>query len=911
MNRNYKVIWNDALNCFTAVAEYAKTGGKSSNASVVSSPTNSSRNIIVKTIPSWRLSALRLGVLAAGATSLMLGLSAPAAAAVGVDGGVGDGTAISACTGVNNAANSGLNSDTDANAIALYNVAIGCATSTETTQIKIADRGNPNYTGDDYAPSGRISGAVAIGTGANSNVDLGLAVGQYATTTGISGVSIGTGTLASGNTAIAIGRQSVASGNFSQAMGNVASATGEGALAMGHSSSATGSGSIAIGATDIRDQMGSGTPGSAQAGTDYNPVGQTRATARNTIALGRGAASTLEGAVALGSGSTTETSANAVTEATVGNNTYSGFAGATNIEAGDQISVGASGQERQIKNVAAGNVTQDSTDAINGSQLYSVAETLDENITTNTTSINNNTSAITTNTTNISNNTTAINSGINFGNGDTNNNFALGDTISVTGDDNITSVTTDEGVQVQLNRDLALNSVTTGNTLVNNEGITLTGGSNRTVRLTNNGLDNGGNRIINVANGVDDNDAVNVSQLNAVRDSAETANRGFDISAQGSNVSTVAPGDSVDLNNQDGNIVVSKTADNNDVSFDLNQNVNLESATFGDVVISADGLDNGGNQITNVANGTVAQGSSDAITGDQLNSTADSITTVIGGNAVNNGGIITTTDIGGTGQDTIDGAISSIQQGAADTNEAVSNNTTNIANNTTNITNNTNRLDGGLNFGADSGNTINKPIGDGSVLRFEGDSNITTTTENSSIRFSLNENINVESVTTNRLVAGNTTVNNNGVTITGGNNQDVRLTNNGLDNGGNRITNVADAVNVNDAVNLGQLNSIDRQVNGRIERLDKDINDLGYRVDDVEDDANAGISAAMAMSSLPQAYLPGKSMVGGGIASYNGEGAVAIGVSRVSDNGRWVMKINGTADTQGNAGGAIGAGFHF
>ena len=52
-------------------------------------------------------------------------------------------------------------------------------------------------------------------------------------------------------------------------------------------------------------------------------------------------------------------------------------------------------------------------------------------------------------------------------------------------------------------------------------------------------------------------------------------------------------------------------------------------------------------------------------------------------------------------------------------------------------------------------------------------------------------------------------------------------------------------------------------------------------------------------------------MIGGGVATYNGESAVAVGLSRVSDNGRWVMKLNGTADTQGNAGAAIGAGFHF
>lgn len=77
------------------------------------------------------------------------------------------------------------------------------------------------------------------------------------------------------------------------------------------------------------------------------------------------------------------------------------------------------------------------------------------------------------------------------------------------------------------------------------------------------------------------------------------------------------------------------------------------------------------------------------------------------------------------------------------------------------------------------------------------------------------------------------------------------------------------------------------------------------------DDANAGVSSAMAMAALPQAYLPGKSMLTGGMATYNGEGAVAVGFSKLSDNGRWVLKMSGSADTQGNAGAAVGVGFHF
>jgi len=88
-------------------------------------------------------------------------------------------------------------------------------------------------------------------------------------------------------------------------------------------------------------------------------------------------------------------------------------------------------------------------------------------------------------------------------------------------------------------------------------------------------------------------------------------------------------------------------------------------------------------------------------------------------------------------------------------------------------------------------------------------------------------------------------------------------------------------------------------------------NELGHRIHQNENKANAGISSAMAMASMPQAYIPGRSMVTGGIATYNGQGAVAVGLSKLSDNGQWIFKINGSADTQGNAGAAVGAGFHW
>ena len=318
------------------------------------------------------------------------------------------------------------------------------------------------------------------------------------------------------------------------------------------------------------------------------------------------------------------------------------------------------------------------------------------------------------------------------------------------------------------------------------------------------------------------------------------------------------------------------------VQYDKNVDgtINKGSITLGDAA---------GTIITNVKGGAINTTSTDAVNGGQLHNLGSGIAGIIGGDAKYDAdGNLTANNIGGTGKGTVDEAIKSINQGNAD-------NAGNIQANTNDIKANADRLDAGLSFGADNGIDINKPIGDGTVFKFEGSNNITTTTTANGIKFDLNGNISVDSVTT-----GNTTVNNNGVTIKDG----PSMTIDGIYAGNKTITGVADGIKINDAVNLGQLNALDQKISNSV-------NELGYKVSEVEDGANAGVSAAMAMSSLPQAYIPGKSMIGGGIATYNGQSAVAVGISKVSDNGRWVIKANGTADTQGNAGGAIGAGFHF
>ncbi|MFT0773560.1 YadA-like family protein [Psychrobacter aquimaris] len=355
-------------------------------------------------------------------------------------------------------------------------------------------------------------------------------------------------------------------------------------------------------------------------------------------------------------------------------------------------------------------------------------------------------------------------------------------------------------------------------------------------------------QVTGVAAGTADSDAVNVSQLKSVSDALESSNEALSNAA---------------------------------VQYDTNPDdtVNKGSITLGGGAA--------GTTITNVNGGAINAGSADAINGGQLYNLGNDVAGIIGGDAaIDDEGNLTATNIGGTGANNLNDAIAAVNNGNAQANE--------------DIQANTDRLDTGLSFSADSGTNVDKSIGDSTAVKFEGSDNITTTTTDSGIKFDLSGNISVDNVTADTITTGNTTVNTNGVTIANG----PSMTTEGINAGGKTITGVADGLNPTDAVNFGQLSALDG-------KLSNSVNELGYKINEVEDDANAGISAAMAMSSLPQAYIPGKSMIGGGVATYNGESAVAIGLSKVSDNGRWVMKINGTADTQGNAGGAIGAGFHF
>ena len=217
------------------------------------------------------------------------------------------------------------------------------------------------------------TGGVAIGKGVledtGNNYAGGVVIGQDSATLGPYSLAMGFNAFASGSTSMAIGHTVSADGGFAVAMGRKVSASGT-STAIGHHATAT-NGGLAIGSQE-NDASNDRTTASAKGAVAIGK--NTKATSEDAVAIGTNAQATLQGAVALGSGSTTATGATNQGSTTINGITYN-FAGATG-NPNMQVSVGSAGATRQIKNVAAGEVSATSTDAINGSQLYAVASGL-------------------------------------------------------------------------------------------------------------------------------------------------------------------------------------------------------------------------------------------------------------------------------------------------------------------------------------------------------------------------------------------------------------------------------------------------------------------------------------------------------------------------------------------------------
>ena len=430
----------------------------------------------------------------------------------------------------------------------------------------------------------------------------------------------------------------------------------------------------------------------------------------------------------------------------------------------------------------------------------------------------------------------------------------LGQKVAIKGDDNITTEAKGSEVTVKLNKDITVDSVKAGDTTINNDGLKIAGGPS----VTKAGIDAAGNKISNVANGdvnANSKDAVNGSQLYEVK---ELAGKGWNATAtkkegstgevSGTEVANVAPGATVNYIAGD-NIKLEQNGINFTIS--TTKDLKAENVTAKTVNTTTINLGEGDNSTPiTVVSGKDAAPNLDGKTPNRMNFGGETIAT----------------------------------------------------------------LSDGLKFGANVGDVygaklnsqINVKGADSNTnwSEFDGGDNVMTNIDKSgNIRVGIKKNLKVESVTANKFTAGDTVVDGYGVTIKNG----PSMTKNGIDAGNKQITNVAPgriAADSTDAVNGSQLHEVKADVNNKINHLNGQVNKLGKRV-------NAGTASALAASQLPQAYIPGKSMVSVAAGNYQGQNAVALGMSRISDNGKIIIRLAGTSDTQGKVGVAVGAGYHW
>ncbi|MDC4530636.1 trimeric autotransporter adhesin Ata [Acinetobacter baumannii] len=648
-----------------------------------------------------------------------------------------------------------------------------------------------NASGKGAAAFGAV--AQATGDGASAMGINSLASGTNSTAIG-SGNKPGEGAKATGNSSAAIGSGAQATGDNSAAIGKGAEATNENAAAVGGGAKATGKNAAAIGGGAIADQ-------------------------ENAVAVGQGAQSLVEGGVALGARSKVEAK-NSVAlgqDAVATEATGSSFL--TNRDASQSngvISVGSAGKERRITNVEDGSAD---SDAVTVRQLKNVDSRVNQNtsnigkntqnitnlnqklddtktnlgnqitdtnknlndakkdlgnqITDTNTKLNNTKDQLTTqindtktelnntigNTktelnTKIDNTKTELeNKGLNFaGNSGADVHRKLGEKLNIVGGaaastpgaktsgENVITRTTKDGIQIELLKDSKFDSVTTGNTTLNTNGLTIKEGPS----ITKDGINAGGKQITNVADGINAKDAVNKSQLDNL---AAKQHATDDAAVKYDDAKTK---DKVTLKGKDGTV------------------------------------------LDNVKAGHISSTSKEAVNGSQIHNISNSIKNSIGGNTVvNPDGSLTTNNIGGTGKNNINDAISEVKNTAKKAKTTVTEGDNIVVK-----------------------ETVNK----------DGSTNYEVSTK--------------KDLTLNSVTTGNSVLNNNGLTIKEG----PSITKDGINAGGKQITNVADGVNAKDAVNVDQLTKVKESLNGKITDTNNQLNDakkdLGNQIADTNKNLN-------------------------------------------------------------------------
>ena len=419
-----------------------------------------------------------------------------------------------------------------------------------------AEGENATAIGHGSVSSGRNSNA--FGSSAKASAEASTAVGNSTKASGISSTATGFNAEASGNFSSAYGNDARAKGNRSVAVGYNAKAE-ESATAVGNNANAGAANAVALGSGNTitaRGGVGIGSSNSVS-GIDSGAFGVRNNVAQaNTYVLGSNVTSTQGNSVLLGNAST-DRAATTETQANINGINYSGFAGVGSASNG-VTSVGASGKERQVINVASGKVSSDSTDAINGSQLYAVANTV----------------------------------------GGILNNH---NTLIVNHDNQITRLTKEN---LRQDADLLRHE-----DQIQNHDIQL---KNQTERMNNQEkrIDNQDKRLDYLDNRVDNHDA----RIENHSERIESHERRIEYNKT---LATEALKEAKKHTSiSAGNNVTVTTSTN--AAGGTDYKVSVDKVKFGNVSLDNKGLNNGGNKITNVADGEVSATSKDAVNGSQL-----------------------------------------------------------------------------------------------------------------------------------------------------------------------------------------------------------------------------------------------------------------------------------------------------
>lgn len=923
MNNIFKVIWNHATQTWTAVGELASAKGKSKS---------------VK--------------LAAISTALLM--AATGVEAANVESTAGELGQLSIAT--DKVTNQFYGNDR-------YKAETGSSQNVAGAKVNAYDGiaiGNGAVSGSSSGTGG--NGHVAIGlmaqasAGGANGQNAAVALGAYSLATGQGGTAIGAHSIADGLNSTALGKiakanndgatavgtnttaewQGTALGNTAQALANYATSIGVNSKANSHSSTSIGkaavvSGKNAIGVGTETKVNGEGTV-AVGSGTNVSSANVSTLGSNITVDAGR------DGAVVLGHNSSAKDPVIAVHSAKISDKsklTYTDFAGAlggtsdngkntaaASDKQGNFVSVGSEKNERQIKHVAAGRITANSTDALNGSQLYQVAKTLGNaaegladtlgvDLNEDGTVKNKFSQPLTvakgsdytapadagdvkTALTNLNN---YVNAGWNVtasGN-DYKNNVSVGHTVNFVGTGNVDvdGSTTEDGVRtVNISVDSPLDYASTTTTTPDGKTVNVAKASDgKWYPVDENG---------DIKENAQPVEASKIDKKGAKLTDSDTENHPY----EKGNTYTYDDAGNITATGYDKTKPESKdeiTAGKNGVQLN-----NVGWATQPDQAVNKDQLDqtvnksgffvkNDGNDVaTKDATGKEISPKDKVTPNDVVNFKGDGIAKVNVETVRDDKGIDTTTVTVGVDTSKLD--LSNAAEFNAAENSGITVNTVKDGNKTTVTVGNKYFK---TNADADAEEAkVEADAPKGSVAIGPGAKAGKVNTGN----YSLNPSANVA----------------------GKPNADTRVVSFGSPGKEAQLQNVAAGVvseTSTDAVNGSQLHATNTQVNkntqainainnaihhqeGAFNRLERKINKQGK-------EARAGIAGANAAAALPQVYTPGKSMVAAAAGTFKGQNALAVGYSRASDNGKVILKLQGNANTSGDVGAGVGVGYQW